>query len=206
MELRDSNRRREERNLSFHQLLMDRFGPSPANSGSQLSPSPSLGTQVEDETAKPSASADVVDVHDVPDVPDVHAAPASYTTASRPAAPASRQTIKNEEVREITPSRGDMRGTRGGVSRTMKDLKTLAPQWDSKLYIMSTSPMPTEHLVSQAFPSLVSSTHVENYNSFDCNKLMEPNVLGARAAVRSPKGLAGKRPRSIAEGAIRDSS
>ncbi|CAK7565704.1 MAG: hypothetical protein SEPTF4163_003627 [Sporothrix epigloea] len=59
----EENRRRDEPNrifqeqsLSFQKLLMDRFGPSPANTSSQPSPSPSLGTQVEDETAKPSAS------------------------------------------------------------------------------------------------------------------------------------------------------
>ncbi|CAK7264074.1 hypothetical protein SEPCBS57363_000886 [Sporothrix epigloea] len=78
----------QQQSLSFQKLLMDRFGPSPANTSDQPSPSPSLATQIEVETSKPSASADVIDVPDVPDVPDVHAALASDTTTSRSASPA----------------------------------------------------------------------------------------------------------------------
>ncbi|CAK7568702.1 MAG: hypothetical protein SEPTF4163_006702, partial [Sporothrix epigloea] len=144
------NRSFQEQSLSFQKLLLDRFGPSPATTSSQPSPSPSLGKLVEVETAKPSASADVIDVQDVH---DVHAAPTSI-------------------IREITPSRGTTRGTRGGASRTPQDLKTLASQWDSMPYILYTSPMPTQHLVRQVFPSLVDSEHVGDYHSFDCNKLM----------------------------------
>ncbi|CAK7565705.1 MAG: hypothetical protein SEPTF4163_003628 [Sporothrix epigloea] len=100
----EENRRRDEQNrifqeqsLSFQKLLMDRFGPSPANTSSQPSPISSLGTQVEVYTAKPSASSGVIDV---PDVPDVHAAPASNTTTSRPASLATLSAEADCQVKE----------------------------------------------------------------------------------------------------------
>ena len=75
-------------------------------------------------------------------------------------------------------SRSRTRGTRGGAAKHPQDNRTFALKWMWKPYVLYARPMPTEHLVRQVFPPLARSTHVEDYPSFDRNKLTVAKVSG----------------------------
>ncbi|CAK7566012.1 MAG: hypothetical protein SEPTF4163_003943 [Sporothrix epigloea] len=152
----------------------------------QPAPSPSPRAETADAADPAATEASVEAAYSAhSSQPAQHAKPTGQTPPQAPASPIVKDENydepdnleepgsldEHENLDEPYTSRSRTRGTRGGAAKHPQDNRTFALKWMWKPYVLYARPMPTEHLVRQVFSPLARSTHVEDYPSFDRNKL-----------------------------------